>query len=220
MIRAGSVKVDDVQALRADLKLPADARVELLGNSIAAPKPRYFMLHKPKGVVSVSRHSQHPTAIDLLADQPRGGDLQIAGRLDLDASGLLLITDDGKWNHALTAPNRGCSKTYRVQLAEPLTAAAAEHMATKFAKGVWLDSERRKTRPATLNWQAAAELRITLSEGRYHQVKRMFAAEGNRVLALHRERVGGIDLDANLQPGQYRALTAAEINSIWEADRR
>ncbi|MDM3870502.1 16S rRNA pseudouridine(516) synthase RsuA [Porticoccus sp. W117] len=211
-IKAGEVTVGGSIASNPAQAVDENSDVILHGASVSQPRPRYFMLYKPAGYVSVTKDSEHPTAIDLLVDEPRSEQLQIAGRLDLDATGLLLITDDGQWNHALTSPKSQCNKTYRVQLAEPL--ADAEKVARKFADGVWLNNEKRRTQPAQLKMHSATEAELTISEGKYHQVKRMFAAMGNRVTALHRERIGAIVLDTDMEPGDYRPLTEEEINNV------
>lgn len=179
------------------------------GEPLLEPGPRYFMLHKPLGYVSATKDSEHPTVLDLL-DEPNKQKLHIAGRLDIDTTGLVLLTDDGQWSHKVTSPRHHCDKTYYAHLAERIDESAVE----KFAKGVWLDNEKKRTKPARLEILYANEVRITISEGRYHQVKRMFAALGNRVLELHRERIGDIFLDEDLEPGDYRLLTEQEIASV------
>lgn len=169
------------------------------------------MLHKPAGYVCANTDGNHPVVLDLL-DEDWLDDLQIAGRLDIDTTGLVLLTDDGQWNHRMTAPARECSKVYRVTLHAPLSAAAAEQL----HNGVVLVDEKKRTRPAQLQFldEQQTELLLTIHEGKYHQVKRMFAAVGNHVVALHRERIGNIVLDPALAPGAYRALTAAEITGV------
>lgn len=209
LIRMGAITVDGANTKDAAQHIGDGQIVELDGVPLAKPGPRYFMMHKPSGYVSVTKDSTHPTVLELL-DEPNPERLQIAGRLDIDTTGLLLITDDGQWNHAITAPNRDCDKEYYVTLADGI----AEDTGARFAEGVMLDGELRATLPATLKVLYSNEAMLTIKEGRYHQVKRMFAAVGNRVTELHRTRVGAIRLDENLEPGEYRALTAAEINSV------
>ncbi|WP_308367635.1 MULTISPECIES: pseudouridine synthase [unclassified Microbulbifer] len=202
------------------------------GEPLLEPGPRYFMLHKPLGYISATKDSEHPTVLDLI-DEPNKHKLHIAGRLDIDTSGLVLLTDDGQWSHRITSPRHHCDKTYYAHLAEQIDQSAVE----KFAKGIWLDNDKivrndfeprsgpkgrtqgrvrqkKRTRPAKLEILFANEVRITISEGRYHQVKRMFAALGNRVLELHRERIGEIQLDEDLPEGEYRPLTPEEIASV------
>ncbi len=209
LIKAEAVTVNGDLADSPAQAVAATDRVVLNDSEIAAPTARYFMLYKPVGVVSATRDSGHPTVIDLV-DEPRPADLQVAGRLDIDATGLVLITDDGQWNHRLTAPRSHCRKRYRVTLAETLAAGAAGQL----ERGLWLQQEKRRTAPAELTVLGPTEVILTITEGRYHQVKRMFAALGNRVVALHREAVGAITLDAALEPGDYRPLTAAEIARV------
>lgn len=179
------------------------------GEPLQEPGPRYFMLHKPLGYISATKDSEHPTVLDLI-DEPNKHKLHVAGRLDIDTTGLVLLTDDGQWSHKVTSPRHHCDKTYYAHLAERIDESAIE----KFATGVWLDNEKKRTKAAQLEILYANEVRVTISEGRYHQVKRMFAALGNRVLELHRERIGDIALDQDLEPGDYRALTEQEIASI------
>ncbi|WGL18569.1 16S rRNA pseudouridine(516) synthase RsuA [Microbulbifer bruguierae] len=171
--------------------------------------PRYFMLNKPLGYVCATKDGEHPTVLDLL-DEPNKQKLHIAGRLDIDTTGLVLITDDGQWSHRVTSPRHHCDKTYYALLAEPIDDSAIE----KFAKGIWLNNEKKRTKPAQLEILFRNEVRVTISEGRYHQVKRMFAALDNRVLELNRERIGGIHLEEDLEQGDYRLLTPEEIASV------
>ncbi len=205
-LKAGSVCVDGQCQRDASQHITLDACVTVDGDEIQAHGPRYFMLNKPEGYVSVTKDGEHPTVLDLL-DEPRKDKLQIAGRLDIDTTGLLLITDDGQWNHKITSPNKRYGKTYLVELADDLPDNAAD----LFAKGILLEGEKKPTKPAELTVLFRNEARLTIFEGKYHQVKRMFAAIGNRVTALHREAVGSITLDSTLEPGDYRALTAEEI---------
>lgn len=208
-IKNGAVAVNGMPITDFAHQVDPTDRVLLEGAEIETPRPRYFMLHKPDGYVCATTDSQHPTVIDLL-NEPRVEDLQIAGRLDLDTTGLVLITDDGQWNHRLSSPRSDCPKTYRVDLAEPL----GEDAVRQLERGVWLRNEKQRCRPAELVIDNPHRVWLTIVEGRYHQVKRMFAAVGNRVTALHRERIGHIVLDPDLEPGAYRPLSEAEIAEI------
>jgi 16S rRNA pseudouridine516 synthase len=136
--------------------------------------------------------------------------LHIAGRLDADTTGLVLITSDGQWSHKITSPKKDCGKRYLVELAEPVE----QGLITEFAAGIALRNEDGLTKPAILEIVEPCLVRLTISEGKYHQVKRMFAAVGNRVVNLHRESIGEIELDAELALGEWRFLTDEEINSI------
>ncbi len=174
-------------------------------------QPRYFMLHKPAGYICANRDGHHPVALDLIHEQRRDS-LQIVGRLDIDTTGLVLLTDDGQWNHRITAPASQCAKSYCVELAQPITDSAAKQL----CDGVQLEGEKKLTKPAQLAVidTEGRQVRLVIQEGKYHQVKRMLAAVGNHVVSLHRESVGNVVLDAALVAGDYRALTAAEVASI------
>lgn len=206
LLRAGRVQVDGRAVRDAGMALPAGAEVTLDGSPLAPRGPRYLMLNKPLGVVSATRDGGHRTVLDLLRGEDTEG-LHLAGRLDADSSGLVLLTDDGQWSHRVKAPGRH-DKRYRVRTARPI----APDTAARFAEGLRLRGEEdRPTLPARLEVLAPCEALVWVREGRYHQVRRMFAATGNHVEALHREAVAGIELDPALAPGAWRPLTAAEI---------
>lgn len=208
-IKAGRVSVNDVVAKKGDQKLVGDEIVTLDGNIVEPFKTRYLMLHKPLGYVCANSDSDYPTVVDLIR-MPRWQELQIVGRLDIDTTGLVLLTDDGQWNHRITSPRHECDKIYRVTTANPIS----DETAALFAAGVQLHGEKAPTRPAQLEFLSSHEARLKIHEGKYHQIKRMFAAAGNLVVALHRESIGSIQLDPALAPGEYRALTADEIKSV------
>lgn len=214
-IRDARVQVDGEPATGPDQQIGEAAQVSLDGRRLATPGPRYFMLHKPLDCVCAARDREHMTVLQLL-DEPNLERLHVAGRLDIDTTGLVLLTDDGQWSHRITSPRHACEKIYRVQTADPIPAATI----ASFATGVFLRDEKRRTLPATLEILGERSARLTLQEGRYHQVKRMFAAAGNRVVALHREQVAGIALDPALAPGEYRPLTAAEVAAVSSGPRQ
>ena len=206
IIRSGEVLVNGMATKSAATQVDEQDVVELDGQRLQQTGPRYFMLHKPEGYVCSNDDPEHPTVL-MLFDEPALNKLHCAGRLDLDTTGLLLVTDDGQWSHRITSPRHECAKTYRAWLADPVEPAVIE----QFASGVQLRGERQLTRPAELELVTPTEALLTIHEGKYHQVKRMFAAVGNKVIRLHRERVGSLALGSDLAPGQYRALTAEEI---------
>lgn len=208
-IKSDRVLVDGVTAKKGDQKIAGDEIVMLDGKRIEAFQTRYLMLHKPLGYVCANSDSDYPVVVDLIR-LPRWQELQIVGRLDLDTTGLVLLTDDGQWNHRITSPRSECPKTYRATTANPITTETA----ALFAAGVQLHGEKMPTRPAQLELISSNEARLQIHEGKYHQVKRMFAAAGNLVVELHRESIGNIQLDPALAPGEYRALTADEIKSV------
>ena len=208
-IKQGDVLVDGQMVTDPTCSIAETASVQWSGMAVAPAGPRYFMLHKPAGYVCANRDSHNPTVFELL-DEDDPESLQVAGRLDIDTTGLVLITDDGQWNHRVTSPKTRKAKIYRVQLAKPIDPSAC----SQFAQGILLRSEKKRTRPAELEILTPLDVRLTLHEGKYHQVKRMFAALNNHVEQLHRERIAGIVLDEDLAPGEYRPLSAAEIASI------
>ena len=208
-IRGQRVWVDGKVITMHQLQVDCDSVVKLDGTTLRPLGLRYFMLYKPSGVICANRDSHHTTAIDLLQAE-HCDRLQIAGRLDIDTTGLVLLTDDGQWNHRLTSPRYHCVKEYLVATAETISSDAID----RFSKGVLLQPENKLTRPARLELLDSCHAKIFLSEGRYHQVKRMFAALGNAVVSLHRSAVGDIRLDDKLQPGEYRLLEAPEIAAI------
>lgn len=208
-LKRGEIQVNGVTARRAAQSVSEQDQVTLDGTPVATPAPRYLMLHKPEGVVCARTDSDQPCAMDLITSNHKQG-LQIVGRLDKDTTGLLLLTDDGQWNHRITAPNRRCPKTYRVTTAETFAPDTAERLAA----GLHLRNEKHPTLPAQFEALDSHSALVTVCEGRYHQVKRMFAALGNRVVGLHRHSVGGIALDPQLAPGDWRPLTDEEVASV------
>ncbi|SFQ34797.1 16S rRNA pseudouridine516 synthase [Geopseudomonas sagittaria] len=207
LLLAGRVRVDGQVVGDGRRAVNDFNRIELDERLLQPGYPaRYLMLHKPAGVVSATRDPQHRTVLDLLPESERA-DLHIAGRLDGNTTGLLLLTNDGQWSRRLTLPGSKLPKVYQVETAEPI---GPEYVAT-FARGIYFAFEDLTTQPAHLELLGSCLARLTLTEGRYHQVKRMFGHFRNRVTALHRESIGPIRLDPALQPGQYRPLRSEEI---------
>lgn len=208
IISKGDVSVDGVFIKDPSLKISDQDEVCLLGRRILLQGARYIMLHKPSETVCTSINDDSRSVMGLLLiDKPES--LHIAGRLDIDTTGLVLITDDGAWSHRITSPRKKCGKRYRVGLAD----AVQEGAVAQFKQGVQLKDEAQLTRPAELEVLSSNEVLLTIHEGKYHQVKRMFAALNNRVISLHREQVGSIQLDESLEEGEWRYLTETEINS-------
>lgn len=189
------------------------SRVELDEQVLQAGKPaRYFMLHKPPGCVSATQDPEHPTVLDLLNEADKH-DLHIAGRLDFNTSGLMLITNDGHWSRHLTQPQTKLPKVYYVETEQDIT----DDYITRFEQGVYFAYEDLTTLPATLELLGPRSARLSIVEGRYHQVKRMFGYFDNKVVRLHRESIGPLMLDSRLAPGEYRALTSEEIQQCCPA---
>ena len=204
------VSVDGVAVSDPHHEVREFSRVCVDDEVLQAGKPtRYFMLHKPQGCVSATADPQHPTVLDLL-DEPDKGELHIAGRLDFNTTGLMLITNDGQWSRRLTQPQTKLPKVYLVETEQDI----GPEYATTFAKGLYFAFEDLTTQPAGLELLGPRTARLSIIEGRYHQVKRMFGHFDNRVIGLHRERMGPLVLDAALATGQYRALTDDEIRQV------
>ncbi len=208
-IMAGRVEVAGEPVKKAAEPVPQEAQVTLDGQAVTLPGHVYLMLNKPAGILSATTDAVQPVVNDLLPDD-LATRLHPVGRLDLDTTGLLLMTSDGAWSHRITSPRHHIPKTYRVTLAEPLSADARQQL----EKGVHLRNDDQSTRPALVELVSERIIDLTITEGRYHQVKRMLAAVGNHVEALHRHRIGTLELDVTLAAGDFRHLTEAEIQSL------
>lgn len=209
-VRAGRVSVDGLVSKDPAHKPDPASRVCLDDVPLQQRGPRYLMLHKPAGYVCATRDALHPTVLELLPPEQRDG-LHIVGRLDLDTTGLVLLSDDGAWSHRVASPRHRCDKRYRVTLAEPLAPGDTDRLAA----GLLLRGESEPTLPAAVEPLGERQLLLTIREGRYHQIKRMFGALGNRVVALHRDRVGTLDLhEADLPAGKFRSLSPAEVVAL------
>lgn len=214
MLHADEVRVNGEAERNPARKVSDEDQIELDGYTVDTPSVRYIMLNKPVGYVCSNDDGTHPSVLGLV-ELPRADELNIAGRLDVDTTGLVLLSDDGKWCHRITSPRHKQGKIYLVGCADPIAESAIE----TFAKGLMLHGEKQATKPAEMEILDSHSARVTLYEGRYHQVKRMFAALGNKVIELHREAIGPIALDEELFPGEYRDLTTAEIESIFNEQR-
>ena len=206
ILAAGRVRVDGVTEKDSQREINDFTQVHLDDVLLREKIPCYIMLHKPAGYLSATTDPVHPTVMDLI-NEPHI--LHIAGRLDRATTGLLILTNDGKWSRDLTEPKQKIPKTYLVDTENKVT----EQTKHKFQEGIYFAYENITTSPANLEIISDHLARLTIYEGRYHQVKRMFHAVGNRVTSLHRESVGHIILDSQLKPGEYRALTPEEIQS-------
>lgn len=205
LVKQGIVTVDGETARDQGMQIrPGESAVVVAGEAVAYQEHVYIMLNKPEGVVSATGDRWHETVLDLLEGAFRGRDLFPVGRLDRDTTGLLLLTDDGALAHALLSPRKHVEKTYEALLDAPADGADVE----AFAQGLQLDDFAAM--PARLEPLGGNRAEVTLTEGKFHQVKRMFEARGKTVLTLHRRSMGPLTLDEELAPGRWRELTEEE----------
>ena len=217
LVDAREVVLDGAALTDASARLPVTAdlavRMTIEGRPLDPPPPMVLLIHKPLGLVC-SHKEPGRSIYDLLPQRWRGRNpaLSTVGRLDVDTTGLLLLTDDGAFLHRVISPKANVAKRYRVTLDRPLGGGEAD----QFASGtLMLDSETTPLLPAALEVLSPTTAWLTITEGRYHQVRRMFAAIGNHVTALHRDRVGALDLPADLAAGQYRLLRDDELAALF-----
>ncbi len=217
LVRAGAVTLDGAVVGDADMKLaitPAlSERMRVQGAPLDPPPGFVILLHKPLGV-TCSHKDTGPLVYSLLPPRWRSREPAVStvGRLDKETSGLLLLTDDGDLLHRIISPRKKVSKRYRATLARPLN---GEEDALFAGGELLLEGDDKPVAPAVLEPLGEREAWLTVTEGRYHLVRRMFAAVGNHVEALHRDRIGALDLPDDLEPGRLRRLTDADVARIF-----
>ncbi len=204
ILAAGRIRVDGQLEKDSQREIGDFTHVTFDGKLLRDTSPVYLMLHKPAGYLSATTDPQHPTVMELIDEKET---LHIAGRLDRASTGLLILTNDGKWSRRLTEPKEGVPKTYLIETAKPITPETVD----RFQQGIYFAYEDLTTQPADLEILAPHRARLTIYEGRYHQIKRMFHAIGNRITSLHRESIGNIHLDPQLALGESRPLTSEEV---------
>ena len=210
LVRRGEVTVNGVKAASAEQKIdPAGDVIAVSGRAVKYRRFLYIMLNKPAGVVCATRDGLSQTVLELLPEELRRRGLFPAGRLDRDTVGFVLITDDGELAHRVLSPKSHVPKKYFVRLRDPVTSDIPE----KFSAGIIIDGPETCL-PAELEILSGRECLLTLHEGKYHQVKRMFAALGNEVVYLKRTEIAGIPLDAALDEGEARELTENEVERL------
>lgn len=212
-IRKKQVTVNGAFSTGAQQKVePGQDEIRFQGEVVSYVQYEYFMLNKPGGCVSAVTDRDSRTVLDLI-DEKNRKDLFPVGRLDKDTEGLLLITNDGMLSHNLLAPGKHISKTYYAKVSGEVT----QEDVVIFAGGIDI-GEKKDTLPAELKVLSCeggvSEIELTITEGKYHQVKRMFEAVGKEVVYLKRISMGGLKLDDELKPGEYRRLTEEEISKI------
>ena len=224
LVQQGWVTVDGVPTRDAALEVEAvdGLPFEVQGQPWRYQRLAYVMLHKPAGTECSHKPSAWPSIYTLLPAPLRQrpartalSGVQAIGRLDQDTTGLLLLSDDGQFIHRMASPRHHVPKVYEVRTKHPVDAAQIQRLCA----GVVLDDDPAPVRAAAAEAVADNHLRLTITEGKYHQVKRMVAAVGNRVEALHRSRIGDLALPEELAPGQWRWLTEAEVDGLRQRPR-
>lgn len=223
LILDGLVTVNGVPAERVDVHVHLSKdKIEVDGQPLKVAIHAYYMMNKPAGYVCSSKGGANPTVFDLMEDEDRGrrlgGELGIVGRLDLDTEGLLIFTTDGDLNHRLTSPKYHVPKTYFVQLENPVSEGEQKQYAETVSAGVEIPPEDHEPgavcRGGRLDWKSDGTCQLTIYEGLYHEVKRIFTALGNRVAYLKRISINNLALDPSLEPGEYRELSEQELSAL------
>lgn len=209
IVAKGRVLINGNIARDVDMIIDEFTQVELDDQTLQANTPIYIMLNKPKGCVSATTDKVHKTVIDYI-NVDKKETLHIVGRLDFNSSGLILLTNDSRWSRKLMTPASKVEKVYRVKLTHEISPGLIE----AFKQGMYFDYENITTLPAKLKIIRANEAEVTLTEGKYHQIKRMFGRFQNKVIALHRVSIGNLKLDLNLNDGESRYLTPEEVLNI------
>ena len=214
MIRKGQIQVNGIVIKKPEYKIDTQKdRVAAAGEKLSYQKYRYFMLHKPAGCVCATEDRKEKTVLSLVPEEYRK-DLFPVGRLDKDTEGLLLLTNDGDLAHRLLAPKKHVDKTYYAKIEGQVT----EQDVEAFREGIDIGDDKL-TMPAVLeilHSSDISEIQVTIQEGRFHQIKRMFEAVGKKVLYLKRLTMGPLHLDPLLGPGEIRPLTEEEVKALCE----
>lgn len=212
IVKTGQVTINGTPVKKPEEKIDESKDiVAYQGKILAYEKFEYYMFHKPAGCITATSDAKHQTVMDYMKNLTRK-DLNPVGRLDLDTEGLLLITNDGMLSHELLSPSKHIPKTYYAKVEGMVTSEDIQC----FAEGVDI-GEKKLTKPAVLKIlksDTISEIELTISEGKFHQVKRMFEAVDKKVVYLKRLSMGNLVLDEKLKPGEYRALTENEIEIL------
>ncbi len=203
------VLLNDIAVTDGRGRITEFCRVEVDGKLLQARQAVYLMLHKPKGCVSATSDTKNKTVLDYI-DCPQKSQLHLAGRLDFNTTGLMLLTNDGKWSRRITQPQQKIPKRYWVETKAEIT----DEYVQKFSEGIYFRFEDLTTQTAQLKILSPKSAILTIYEGRYHQIKRMFGFFDNEVINLHRMAMGAIVLDETLAPGESRVLSPLEIAAI------
>ncbi|EEX27684.1 putative 16S pseudouridylate 516 synthase [Lactobacillus jensenii SJ-7A-US] len=214
LIKAKKVTINEKLVKQAKQQVTENDMVKVDNQTITYQQFHYFMLNKPTGVITATEDPQQKTVLDLIASKDRYSDLAPVGRLDKDTTGLLLITNDGQLNHNLLSPKKHVAKTYFVELDQEI----ANEVDSAFAKGVALaDGTQVGSAQLIIDKSNKKQGLITIHEGKFHQIKRMFGLFDLGVVKLKRIKMGNLSLDENLPQGKYRELTEAEISALKDS---
>lgn len=208
------ITVEGVVAKEGKLQVQEDTAVCINGKAIRYKKYRYFILNKPANCLSATRDGKQKTVLDLLDAKDRVKNLHPIGRLDKDTTGLLVLTNDGDLTHRLLSPKKHVPKVYEVHTAKPVT----EELIHRFQEGIYFEKEDITTTPAEVIILSSCVAEVTIYEGKFHQIKRMFALCENEVLQLKRIRMNNLSLPQDLKEGGYRELTAEEFQELSEGN--
>ncbi|MGY4689166.1 pseudouridine synthase [Salibacterium sp. K-3] len=214
LLKQGAVTADGKKITNGAVHLdPETQNIEVKGETLVYRRFIYLMMHKPAGIICATEDDMHETVLDVLEWEDVVRHPFPVGRLDKDTEGMLLLTNDGKFAHALTSPKKGVPKIYEVLLDRP----ASQEDADAFTEGITLD-DGYEAKPAELELmpQDPDRVRVTIREGKYHQVKRMFEAVGKKVLYLKRVQIGSLELDEELEAGEYREMEEEEVQQLLE----
>ncbi|MBQ6872903.1 MAG: rRNA pseudouridine synthase [Clostridia bacterium] len=213
LMKKQSVTVNGTLVKSGEMKIDPDTdEIRLNGSPVVYQKNIYLMMNKPEGVISASNDRSQETVVDLVPEEFRRDGLFPAGRLDADTTGFVLITDDGDFAHRILSPKNHVEKTYHARLAQRLSDGDIE----RFLSGIELKDGTLclEARLRVIEDGETPLVEVVIHEGKYHQVKRMFAALGNRVVQLRRIKIGGLSLDGTLAEGECREITREEIRLI------
>lgn len=207
LINSGKVQVNNIIITDESIQVHENNKIILNGQALKTREFRYALVHKPLNTICSNIDEAYPSLFNCL-DIERVSELHVVGRLDVDTTGLVLVTDDGRWTFDIIRPEMQCKKVYCVGLSRAIT----DDAICKLEKGLKLHGDPKLTLPAEVTIIGPKEVLLTITEGRYHQVKRMLTAVGNKVVSLHREKIGSISLDVDI--GQWRYLTPNEVKSF------
>lgn len=207
LIAEGKVSIDGEVVRESISNVTRFQKILINGELAQSNSAYYIMLNKPAGYVSATEDQEHKTVVDLI-DAHFASELHLCGRLDKESTGLVILTNDGQWSKGITEPEEAVPKTYLVTTEKTIS----EETVRLFHEGFYFAYEDITTLPAELEIMSPNRARVVIYEGKYHQIKRMFHAVGNRITSLHREKIGAVSLDEKLSLGEYRHLTSKEIN--------